>query len=35
MEFLKQISPHLLSLDGNGSLVILEAIKLAHQFGFK
>jgi hypothetical protein len=35
MEFLKQISPHLLILDGNGSLVILEAIKLAHQIGFK
>lgn len=34
MEFLKQISQRLLILDGNGSIVILEAIKLAHQFGF-
>jgi len=35
MKFLKQISLQLLILDGNGSLVILKAIKLAHQFGFK
>jgi hypothetical protein len=34
MEFLKQTSLHLLFLDGNGSFIILEAIKLARQFGF-
>jgi hypothetical protein len=35
MKFLKQISLHLLILDGNGSPVILKAIKLARQFGYK